>query len=143
MKIINNLPKKIPLLPDLCWKYSISFGCTIDRLWRDSDISGKTLQDGFYIVNALVSVHTPDGIYEQNEFVGTYTGMMNWRGKTTPDLSEEIILNFSGEAPENLRFFLRTKGKDDKETHLQHSFNVYVQNPKAYADIALSFLKIF
>ncbi len=131
-------------LSDLCWNYSVGFGGGIDNIWKDTPISGEMLKSGFYIVQAIVYIRLPESITGQNEFYGSYAGMMNWRSKTTPDLTEEIILNFSGETKDDLRFFLRTIGKQDKKTTLQSAFNYYFSpSTNAYADIYLSFLKIF
>lgn len=129
---------------DLLWNYSANFGATIDNVWHDTEIEGEVLKNGFYIVRSIVYVHLPESITGQKEFVGVYSGMMEWRNLTSPDLSEEIILNFSGETKDDLRFFMRTIGKQDKKTTLQFAFNYYL-NPSygPYVDINFNFVKIF
>ena len=66
-------------LSDLCWNYSVGFGGGIDNIWKDTPISGEMLKSGFYIVQAIVYIRLPESITGQNEFYGSYAGMMNWR----------------------------------------------------------------
>lgn len=134
-------------LLDLCWNYSMGFGGTISEEWEDTDISGNILEDGCYLVRSIVSIYKSG-----NEYIGSYAGIMNWMNKDninkngTESLTEEIILNFSGQTTDNLRFFLRTTSSNiDKGLTLQSAFNKTINSTisSVYADIKLSFLRIF
>lgn len=116
---------------------------TLDNIWEDTGSSGFFLKDGAYAVKAFVSVHVPEGLYAQTEFESIYSGIMSWKSAMGYNLTEEVVLNFSGETPDDLRFFMRTRGNQNKETCLQACFNHYISNKNVYADIIISFLKIF
>lgn len=116
---------------------------TLDNIWEDTGSSGIFLKDGAYAVKAFVSIHVPEGLYAQTEFESIYSGIMSWKSVMGYNLTEEVVLNFSGETPDSLRFFMRTRGNQNKETCLQSCFNYYISNKNVYADIIISFLKIF
>ncbi|EOT29506.1 hypothetical protein C805_00090 [Eubacterium sp. 14-2] len=116
---------------------------TLDNIWEDTGSSGIFLKDGAYAVKAFVSIHVPEGLYAQTEFKSIYSGIMSWKSVMGYNLTEEVVLNFSGETPDDLRFFIRTRGNQNKETCLQACFNHYISNKNVYADIIISFLKIF
>ena len=115
----------------------------LDNIWEDTGSSGIFLKDGAYAVKAFVSIHVPEGLYAQTEFKSIYSGIMSWKSVMGYNLTEEVVLNFSGETPDDLRFFIRTRGNQNKETCLQSCFNHYISNKNVYADIIISFLKIF
>lgn len=134
-------------LSDLCWNYSIRFGGTIEEEWVDTDISGDILKDGTYLVRSNVSIYKSG-----NEYIGSYAGIMNWINKDNinkngeESLTEEIMLNFSGQTTDSLRFFLRTTSSNiDKGLTLQSAFNKTINSAinSVYADIRLSFLRFF
>jgi hypothetical protein len=134
-------------LSDLCWNYSIRFGGTIEEEWADTDISGDILKDGTYLVRSIVSIYKSG-----NEYIGSYAGIMNWINKDNinkngeESLTEEIMLNFSGQTTDSLRFFLRTTSSNiDKGLTLQSAFNKTINSAinSVYADIKLLFLRFF